>query len=215
MNEELSSWAIPNETSSNDMTELAPLLSYAHANYSCHTNWFLQHKGTGIKTLATVLTAEFAILGFVYSQKLFWPIAVAGLGFLSAIAIPLMKLAMLSCKKSFSASIENALFVTKIVWASGLAEKVSVQQYKPDDCPAYLDESFYVPRYLNDAIGLESKRGNVKTKPFTEAVLAKKNTSYSATQDLFRLMGASAVFIGVFGIAIIIYTWLTSGWSLR
>jgi 4-amino-4-deoxy-L-arabinose transferase-like glycosyltransferase len=151
MSQTLPSWCSLAESSS---AQLPDLLKFATANYGRHTDWFLKHRDIGMRNLAVVLTAEFAVASIHYtSEKIPEEITAALLAFLALTALLLALSAWRSCRNSYAASLETAVLVTKIVWAMGLTSKVEIAATQVDKshCPVPKDPYLYVPRYLDDA----------------------------------------------------------------
>ena len=192
-------WAIPGDGIKSDLT---PLLDYARNQYASHTDWYLRHKESGINTLGAVLTAEFALLGVYFSGGLHRSVTLIALLSLAVLAVPLARLALLNCKKSFQASLEHALLVTKVVWAMGLAGKVYVPPHTPNDRPARADEHIYVDRYLRDALRART------TSQFVTENLDKRDSTYHATRTILVLMASAAVVAGLIGATA---AWLFNG----
>jgi hypothetical protein len=174
---------------------LPDILDFASANYGRHTDWFLRHRDTGIRNLAAVLTAEFAVTSIYFSDK------GADKGFVVTILFLLVLLAIIlaiaaccSCYRAFRASLENAVFVTKIAWAMGLANPVSIPEISKENekelPPVSQDPTLYVPKYLRTAQKYKS------TDEFVKAHLNAINTYFWAKITI-GVFCAGAVVLGL------------------
>jgi len=108
-------------------------------------------------------------------------------------------LALLNCRKAFSAALEHALLVTKIAWAFGWTSQIVVGPDVSDDCPASMDKSIYLERYLRDARGVGERRGSMTTELFVECNLADRGTTYRTTRLTLSILGVSAFVVGLGG----------------
>jgi hypothetical protein len=174
-----------------ESNHLEALLNYAHCQYGRHTEWFLRHRDIGISTLATILTAQSALGGLLFSDKLAPIVAIATILILMLLVYPLMELSRYACKQAFRAAMEHTALIAKIVWSMGLAECVSVKRTAtPAGAPFELDQSFYIPRYIRGA----------KDFPTTDAYvnhhLKHSRNSYRAARLTLLTMGCSAWVLG-------------------
>jgi hypothetical protein len=180
--------------------KLPHLLSFAAGNYGRHTEWFLRHVDVGIRNLGAVLTAEFAVISLHFANvRVPWLVTSPMLILLALIAILLATSALNSCRRSFAALLENALLVTKTVWAMGLAGGVPFPSGDSDPAwrPVPEDPCLYVPRYLKDATGHST------TEAFVEHHLRNKKNTYSWGKLTICVFCAAAVGIGLVGACLI------------
>jgi hypothetical protein len=200
MNMEQPSWLRISKT---ENTHLSDMLSFGSANYGRHTEWFLRHRDTGLRNLAAVLAAEFTITSIYFANKGAPKVFVVPiLLLLVLLAIILAEAACSSCHNAFRASLENALLVTKVAWAMGLANAVSVPEIPNENehPPVPKDLTLYVPRYLSTA------QKHATTEKFVDAHLRARNNTYFWAKVTIRIFCAGAVLVGLLAaIAIIFY----------
>ncbi len=199
MNEKKSKWAVEAEEFS---TNLSDLLAFASANYGKHTDWFLRHKDTGIKILAVLLTAELTVTSLYLTRHFHDLVTMFTLIILSLLSIILTAYSLISCRQSYKASLENALLITKTLWAMGLTKAVKVKTKEVDfsKCPVHNDETPYVPRYLNDAVEKEDSNS------FINHHLSKRGTTYYAAKCTIIIFGIIVFLTGI-GSTIAIIFW--------
>jgi hypothetical protein len=198
MNMEQPSWI---RISKPGNTYLPDMLAFASANYGRHTDWFLRHCDTGLRNLAAVLTAEFGIASLYFANKGAPKVFVVPiLLLLVLLAIILAEAACSSCHNAFRASLENVLLVTKVAWAMGLANAVSVQEIpnEKDLPPVRNDPMLYVTRYW------ETAKDHTKTEEFVDAHLKARNNTYFWAKVTIRIFCAGAVLVGLFAAIAII-----------
>lgn len=164
---------------------LSDLLSYARHNYASHTDWYLRHRETGIKTIGVIIAATFTVGSLSFDKELDAHLASLALGILAVLSIVMPALAIRSCHQAYRASLESALLATKAIWAMGLAGKIGV----PSDVllserpPAVGDRYLYVTRYIKDASRSRT------TKSFVRESMTKCGTTYFATKWTLLLLG--------------------------
>ena len=179
-------WARKSDSSN---SELGSLLEFSYLNYHKQTDWYLRHKDTGNKNLAAIFAAEFALTGIHYSNEVLPHfLIIISLYFLAVLAPVLAFSSYKSCRKSYMASLESALQITKTIWAMGLTTDVLVDRNAigKSDCPAQKDDSLYVPRFLNDALEAET------TEKFKEKNFGNIDNTYfwgNVTLFFFALTG--------------------------
>jgi len=195
MTETSGSWAVPDDRKTPD---LLPLLGYARDHYRGHIDWFLRHKEAGIRTLGSILTAQVGVVGLFFAGRFNRWVTLGALALTTLLAFPLTRLAVLSCTKAFRAALEHALLLTKILWAMGLTDAVSVQRTLLGSCPAAEDRTLFPPRYLADARCFET------TDRFVEHNLRKRDTTLHATRQTLFIMGGAAVVMGLGAIAAVL-----------
>lgn len=164
--------------------QFGEMLQYAAGHYISHTNWFLRHKEAGFTSLATALTAEVAVVGFVFSDNVPKFVGIAALLIIAILSIPLTVLALRSCVQAYRAALEHAALVTKVVWAAGLASsvrKIPLDEYEQvplrDD-----DPQLFVPRYITDTCKYAT------TDEFVNDILAKKGMGRELHPSMVAVM---------------------------
>lgn len=186
-------WALETEESNSNLSHL---LDFASENYGRHTDWFLKHKDTGIKTLAVILTAEITTISIYIANHLNNLITIFILIILSFLSFLLRNYAINSCRRSYRAALENALLITKTLWAMGLTKPIKVKSTDVDlnKCPVPEDETPYVPRYLNDAAKHKI------TQNFVDYHLSEPDTTcYDAIRTI-RIFGGVVLLTGIMGL---------------
>lgn len=199
----ISSWAKHGEVPTKG---LDTLINYSREQYASHVDTFLRHKESGLRTLGTALAAEFALTGFYFSTALPAAVAITGLSVLAFLSVPITKLAVHNCDRSFRSTLEHALMTTKIAWAMGLGDPVTVPNTVSGECPAEGDTSLYPHRYLEEA----SKAGT--TEDFVRMTMEKSTNTFFATRRLLWILGGSAVVVGVSGSGAVL--WKASGLTI-
>ncbi len=198
---QLPEWA---QSSDSSNKHLAEMLRFGSDNYERQTDWFLRHRDTGVRNLAAILTAEVGIttLHFATPRVPDWPTALILL-LLAALAIPLSVSACRCCTRSFRASLESAMLVTKAAWAMGLTDRVSLapQSHGLLPPPAPNDTTFYVPRYCRDA----RQDGVHTTDAFVDVHLSAAGSTYRWAKRTIRIFLLSAMGTGA-GAAIMVLT---------
>jgi hypothetical protein len=180
--------------------DLGQVIRYAQEHYARHTDWYLRHRDTGIKTLVILLTADFTIAGLYFADKVSGLLATCGLGVVGFLSIVLTWLAVMSCRQAYRSSVEHALLVSKAAWALGWCSPITVDQkcVKYQAAPMSADESLYVPRYIKDA------KPDLSTEEFVQQCIRRRGTTYFATKWTLFLIGGVAFVIAI-GITVAIY----------
>ena len=131
---------------------------YALSNYFHQTDWFIRHRDRALTELGAIIVGELTLLHQIpRSASIFAVIVIfSTLGLVSVI---LGLSGILSCRRSYRASLECLAMVNKALWAMGLRDRISVdmtQGMKADNAPYINDPSFQAPRFVKDAKHLAS-----------------------------------------------------------
>ena len=176
---------------------LADMLTYAREHFAHHTDWSLRHRDAGVAALGALLTAEFAVAAFAFSQPTFHaPLAIATLATIAALAVPLTLLAMQSWTQSYKAALEHSALVAKVAWAMGLVHVPSGEIIHPEHGQRPLPDDLtplFVPRYAEDALRTDIR----DTHSFVQWNLTKPGTAFQATRRTLVIMGGAAVCFGM------------------
>ncbi len=180
-------------------SDLNCLLDLSSNNFWKNYDWFLKHRDVGIRMLSFLITAEFTILGLHYSDKLSFEIVVFALITVSLLAVVLTILAVANCSRSFHATLENAVTVSKILWVKGLTKPVPMDLTSVDvsSAPVPDDITPHVPRYLEDA----QKRRS--TEEFVSQNKRKRTNTFFITVVSLIVIGGIAFAIGVAGLVMV------------
>lgn len=164
--------------------------------YYSEAQLFLAHKNGGIKNLAGILAAEFAVVSLAYSNanapKGF---SVIALLFLAMTSVILAWSAVQSCRRSYAASLQNVVAVSKTLWAMGLmsAVKVNASVLDTDHCPVPNDSSLTSTWKLRDACNHKT------TDDYVAHHLNQKVNTYFGAWVTIWLFCVSAVVFGLYG----------------
>ena len=188
----------------NTTINLEKLIDYGSDNYGRHTDWFLRHRNTGLRNLAVLIAAEFTVASLYFSNTNSSKVLSVVILFVIAIAAPLLWLfAYRSCRSSFRASLESAILVTKVAWAMGIIDPISIkkEEWNKTRIPVPGDTSLYIWRYWNDA------KDHHTTNEFVNYHLkARGNTYYWAKMTIGIFCIASILFGIVAGICILVHS---------
>ena len=198
-----------------DNKYLATMLEFGSSNYERHANWFLRHRDIGIKYQAIILTVEFSILGISFQLDAVYPkyLVCSGLYMLGIFSVILAYTSCRSCTKSFIASLENALLVTKVAWAMGLADRVAVKEIPESNPPVSEDSMLYINRYWKDSCIHQTKNDKKEittTKQFVDVHIKDKDTTLFLGALMIKLFCAGAIITAVAG-SIVIYISKSNG----
>lgn len=202
-------WAQRSDSSNE---HLAEMLKFGSDNYARQTTWFLHHRDTGLRNLAAILAAEFAVasLRFANAGVPDWPTAVVLL-LLALLAIPLSISAWCCCGRSFKASLESVMLITKTAWAMGLTDAVCIAEksHGSQPPPAQKDPTFYVPRYCASA------REHHTTDAFVNAHLQAPGNTYHWAKLTILMFGGSAVVAGFAAAIMVLITPVAQSTAIR
>jgi len=161
-NQNIPDWCeISTETKTNK--ELSVLLEFSSHNYERETNWFLKFHDSALKEIGALISAEILIIMFLAGHdglssgaKLVFMAIVLFLGISSQFfaAVGTKK-----CYRSYSAAQEYAVLMNKIIYAMGLAGKVSISKdvsIKEQDAPVKNDGKLYTTRHYRDALRMDT-----------------------------------------------------------
>jgi hypothetical protein len=193
-------WAQPSDSNNQYLPEM---LKWGSDSYLRQTNWFLHHRDTGLRNLAAVLTGEFAVIS-LHAANAGVPDGptVFILLFLGVLAVLLGFSASKSCGRSFRASLESVMLVTKTMWTMGLMDKVSLAENEFQGPPVPRDSTFYVPRFCCDA----RQPGIDTTGAFVDTHLNTWGTTYWWAKLTIWMFGVGAVVAGFAGAFMVLTT---------
>jgi hypothetical protein len=182
------------------------MLEYATSQYGRHTEWFLRHKESGVTILATILTAESAVVGLFVSNNIkaggAWPV----LMMLAVLSCVIAHLASQSCRRAFVAALEHAALTAKTMWAMGLVSEVRVDQAVVQGDPPFPDDdSMFVPRYYSDA----RQQARPNTDKYVQFHISKAETTFQSARRTLAAMGLAGALIGLISASITFVMWVT------
>ena len=195
----IAKWLDPGVRPDEGLAGFGDLLQYAAGHYRHHTDTFVRHKEFGFKALAAALTAEFAIVGYSLQGNVPWWLAVPGLGTIGVIVVVLTALSIRTCSQAYTAALEHAALVAKIIWVYSFGDKVrrAATMSDPDHAPLPGDETFFAPRFMGDA------RSAPETADFVTTTFGRRWTTLKTTKWTLRTVcGGAAAFATVASFAL-------------
>ena len=190
------------ESSSTQKPDLYNLLEVASNAFIAHTDWSIRHRDTSLRQLAVLIAAELIVLKFhrdIPTDLNIGPFILLSFGFL---AFVLSLGGAQSVGRAYLASMENVLFMNKLMWAINPSGKVNLPEkfLNAPYFPASDDETLFVYRYQ------EESTDDKTTKAFTEKRAGKNvfslghpsNTLFWAKLSIYS-MGFIGLSIGLAG----------------
>ena len=188
-------WAVEKKGESSTC-DYQSLLLHAKDLYIQQTRWFLHHEQVTIRNLATLLTAEFAITGSIFTvAKESLPyaiIACIALIILAYLSQTLATYGIKSCRKAYMASLEYAMMKSKIAWLMGITTPITVNSLNFQACPAPDDGSLYIPRHLN----AENANYNT-TNNYVKEILARDDNTYYHSKKKIGFFKTLGILLGL------------------
>jgi len=178
--------------------DLYKLIDVAQKAFIAHTDWHLRHRDTSVRQLAVLIGAELAGLNFHQYLSLYSILAPTILFLFGGLGLILELAGVQSCGKAYRPSMENVLFMNKLLWAINPSGQINLPKEFSDspEAPASEDKSIFVHRYRKDSAKVKT------TDEFIEKYVEKNIFSLLHPSSSFFWSKVTIFFMSMIGITI-------------